>query len=78
MKLGFYDEIVGTLKEIQEKNDQLHLTFIFKKTIEIPKDALPVEKLNKCIDTRIGILYTGEKYLMSKIVAKIEKKDKYK
>ena len=78
MKLGYFQEIIGTLKEIKEKNGRLHLTFIFKDTIDIPKDALPVEKLNNCLNKRIGILYDGKGYTMSKIVGKIEKKDKYK
>jgi hypothetical protein len=70
MKLKYYEEIVGTLKEIQEKNDQLHLTFVFEKTLEIPPDALPLEKLNKCKNKKIGILFTGEKYLMRTLIGK--------
>ena len=76
MKLGFYQEIIGTLKEVQEKDDQFHLTFVFKKTVEIPKDSLPIEKLHRSIDKRIGILYDGQGYYMSTIVDKIDKKDK--
>lgn len=75
MKLRYFQEIVGTLKEIQDKNDKLHLTLVFKKELEIPKDALPREKLEKCIDKNIGIIFTGEKYIMRNIFAKIGKKD---
>ena len=74
MKLGYFEEIVGTLKEIQEENDELHLTFVFQHILEIPKGALPIEKLKKYKNKNIGILYTGEKYLMCSYADKIKKK----
>ena len=77
MKLGFLEEIVGTLNEIKEKNGELYLTFIFKKTIEIPKGALPVKELHKNKNKRIGIIYDGEEYFMSTLIGKVNKKDKY-
>ena len=67
MKLQNLYEIVGTLEDIKTEEDKVSLTFIFKKTIEIPKDALSIDTLNNCRTMRVGVLNLDGKYYLRKI-----------
>ena len=67
MKLQNLYEIVGTLEDIKSEEDKVSLTFIFKKIIEIPKDALSIDTLNNCKTKRVGIFNLDGKYYLRKI-----------
>ena len=67
MKLQNLYEIVGTLEDINTKDDKVSLTFSYRKTIEIPKDALPIDKLNNCKTKEIGIFNLDGKYYLREV-----------
>ncbi len=48
MKLENYHEMVGTLEKYEENAENIKLHFVFKQSIELPKNALSSEKLEEC------------------------------
>lgn len=67
MLLKPYNEIVGTLKEIKNKEDRITLVFNIDKEIELPQSAISKEKLHAFIGGRIGILNCDGNYKIRKI-----------
>ena len=49
-----------------QNEDDLKLHFVFKQTIELPKNALSTEKLEECKQKEIGIFHLDEKYYLRK------------
>ena len=68
MKLNNYEEIIGTLKDYEQMNDENRLTFIMETTLEIPKDAISIEELEECKQSTISILHLDGKYYLKKQV----------
>jgi len=66
MKLENYHEIVGTLENYEEKEDIVKLSFVFKQSIEVPKNAITNKELEDCIQKKISILHLDEKYYLKK------------
>jgi len=63
MKLNEREEIVGTLVDINAENRNLILTFGISKRLELPASAIPKEKLQALVGTRIGLLHLdGKEY----------------
>jgi len=62
MKLEMNYEIVGLLCDVKVENGQSKLIFNIRKEIEIPEQAIPIEKLNKAVGSRIGIFNCNEDY----------------
>lgn len=66
MKLKNYHEIVGTLENYEEKEDSIELNFVFKQSVEIPKNAITIKDLEDCRQKNISILHLDEKYYLNK------------
>jgi hypothetical protein len=67
MTLQNNHEIVGVLRKIEPKHDNLVFTFSFEKNVEIPKSAINNQNLNVLIGNRIGILNCEGKIKIRKI-----------
>ncbi len=63
-KLGDHHEIVGTLVSVENVGECTKLSFSIRKTYEIPRDAIPVEKLKKAVGSRVGIFNCSNNYKM--------------
>ena len=73
MKLKNYHEIVGTLEEYMQENDKTRLVFQIQKTIELPREVIPKEELEDCINRKIAIFNNDGDYRLRKSPKPIEK-----
>ncbi len=55
MKLQPYNEIVGTLSEIQQKSNHIELIFTIQKNIEIPLGVISEVELETSVGKRVGV-----------------------
>lgn len=68
MKLEPNHEIVGVISNIHDENNgYTRITFSLLKEIELPKEAIPKEKLKSLIGKRIGLLNLSGDYRIRKI-----------
>lgn len=61
-KLQPNSEIIGTLIGIEEHNNCSKLQFSCYKEIELPKTAIPQNKLISLVGKRVGIFFCNERY----------------
>ena len=66
MKLENYHEMLGTLEKYEENADNLKLHFVFKRSIELPKNALSTENLEEYKQQKIGIFHLDGEYYLRK------------
>lgn len=81
MVLGDYRETIGNLRDVKDNEDNLTLVFAIDYEIEIPKGAIPYDKIKTHVGDRIGILNAGNNvYRIRKIsknkTKKLKKSDK--
>ena len=67
MILKPFQEIVGTLTEIEVKDGCIMLVFAIEREIEIPTAAISHDRLDQIKGQRIGLLNNSEKYFIRKI-----------
>jgi hypothetical protein len=72
MILKNYHEIVGTLESYKEKDDILQLVVKIEYNLELPKNAIPKEELDDCMDRKIGIFNNAGDYRLRKFPRAIE------
>lgn len=62
MKLKQNCEIVGTLSKVEKEGNQLKLLISMIKEIEVPKEELTTEQLEKFLGKRVGIINISGSY----------------
>jgi len=62
-----FQEIVGTLTEIEVKDGCIMLVFAIEREIEIPTAAISHDRLDQIKGQRIGLFNNSEKYFIRKI-----------
>jgi len=66
MKLEENHEVVGHLVDIKNDGRCIKLQFSIQKFFEIPLNAIPAEKMEAAIGSRIGILNSNGVYKLRK------------
>lgn len=59
LRLQNYNELIGTLSEIKQKGNHDVVVLSAHWELELPKDAIPKEKLQDLIGERVGIFNAG-------------------
>ncbi len=70
MKLEPNHEIVGTISNVHDENGYTKIIFSLLKEIELPKEAIPKEKLKSLIGKRAGIFNCGGDYRLRNVGGK--------
>jgi hypothetical protein len=61
-------EIIGTISSVKNENNKIRLIFTIYKEIEIPQNAIPIEKLESVVGKKIGIFHSdNDVYILREI-----------
>lgn len=67
IRLKPFNEIIGTLTDVQFSKNEIKLYFSIIKEIELPVTALGEEKLKNLIGKKAGIIQLHNEYKIRKI-----------
>ena len=67
MQLHPYHEVVGVVRDIIDREDQITIIFAMDKEIDLPKSDVPKEITQELIGARIGLCNIGNKYHFRRI-----------
>lgn len=72
MKLKDYHEIVAVLESYTQESDCIRLVFRIEQIIELPKDTIPKNELDDCINRKIGIFNNQGNYRLRRFPTPVE------